>query len=95
MGGPMQFYGPLTRAPVPAWTRFLGAGGPHKGIESPNVPREIMLACVGGEAVDVATYVRLHTEIDLDGLYDLLELQEVHASWKSAAVANAREGNGQ
>jgi hypothetical protein len=75
VGGPSKFFRPLTRKPLTAWTRFAGAGGPHKGIQS----------------IDVATYVRLHTDIDLDGLYDLLEMQEVHQSWKHAATANVRE----
>lgn len=47
-----------------------------------------MLACTSGSRVDVATYVALHTTIDLDGLYDILELGEVHASWAHAQAAN-------
>jgi hypothetical protein len=91
VGGPSKFFRPLTRKPLTAWTRFAGAGGPHKGIQPANVPWEIQLACSSGESIDVATYVRLHTDIDLDGLYDLLEMQEVHQSWKHAATANVRE----
>lgn len=91
MGGPSQFFRTLTRKPIPAWTRFSGASGAHKGIDPVNVPREVYLACSNGDAVDVGTYIALHTTIDLDGLYDLLELQEIHTSWKHAAGANARE----
>jgi hypothetical protein len=39
----------------------------------------------------VSTYIALHTSIDLDGLYDLIEMQEVHSSWKHAAARNAAE----
>ena len=87
----MQFYGPLTRKPIPAWSRFMGASGAHKGIDPVNFPREVYLACANGESIDVSTYEALHTTVDLDGLYDLLELREVHQSWKHAANANARE----
>lgn len=90
MGWHVQFYGPLTRKPLPAWPR-LGASGTHKGIDPINLPRELYLACSNGESIDVATYEALHTTLDLDGLYDLLEMQEVHKSWKNAASANARE----
>jgi len=91
LGGILQFYVPLTRKPIPAWSRFVGASGTHKGIDPVNLPREIYLACANGESLDVATYEALHTTLDLDGLYDLLEMQEVHQSWKNAAIANARE----
>lgn len=91
MGRHGEFRRPLTRKPIPAWTRYAAAGGGHKGIRAPNVPWEIAVACTSGETVDVATYVRLHTEIDLDGLYDLLELQQMQDSWRHAAIANQRE----
>lgn len=70
----------------------MGAGGAHKGIKPVNVPWEIFLACSNGDSMDVSTYAALHTTIDLDGLYDLLEMQEVSASWKHAAHANAMAG---
>jgi len=72
----------------------MGASGAHRGIEAPNVPREIMLACTTGDRIDVATYVALHTSIDIDGLFDLLELQEVHQSWSHAALRNNSEQHG-
>jgi len=50
-----------------------------------------MLACSAGDSIDAATYVALHTTIDLDGLFDLLELDDVHQSWQHAALANSRE----
>lgn len=55
------------------------------------MPRDLWLACTDGDSVDVAMYVALHTTVDLDGLYDLIELQQVHASWKNAANMNAQE----
>lgn len=56
-----------------------------------NVPWQIYAACSSGETIDVATYVALHTVIDLDGLDDILEMAEVHSSWINAAVRNAKE----
>lgn len=38
--------------------------------------------------MDAATYHLLDSCIDLDGLWDLLELHEVHASWKHAEMKN-------
>jgi hypothetical protein len=55
------------------------------------MPWEIYLACSDGESINFNTYHALHTDVDLDGLYDLLELQEVHESWRHARVANERE----
>jgi len=75
---------------IPKW-RQHEASGRHKGIEAPNVNHEIMLACTTGDSVDPAMFVALHTTIDLDGLYDILEMSEVRQSWQSAAVKNARE----
>jgi len=42
----------------------------------------------------MATYLALHTSVDLDGLYDILEMSDAASSWKSAATMNAREGTG-
>lgn len=55
------------------------------------MPREIYIACAGADGINAATYVKLHTTIDLDGLYDLLEMQQVHATWEAAAQLNAHE----
>lgn len=57
-----------------------------------NVPWQIYLACADGETIDARTYEALHTTIDLDGLFDILELKQVHQTWISAATRNAREG---
>jgi hypothetical protein len=67
-----------------------GASGPNKGIEPVNVPWPIYVACSNGETIDVQTFIALHTVIDIDGLYDLLELQQVHSSWCHAGLLNAR-----
>jgi len=77
---------PLAKGPV-----FPGASGSHRGIEPANLAAEIYIACAGADGVDAATYVKLHTTIDLDGLYDLIEMQQVHSSWESAAQLNAHE----
>jgi hypothetical protein len=55
------------------------------------MPHAIYLACTVSGRIDPATYVALHDEISLDGLYDLLEMREVHSSWESAALLNAEE----
>jgi len=70
---------------------YRGASGPHKGIETANVPWEIYAACSNGETIDAHTYVLLHSVIDLDGLYDLIEMAHVHQTWATAAAANATE----
>lgn len=87
MGGDLQFRGPLTRAEL----RGSGAGGPHRGEAPPNLPWAVYLACAAGDTIDVATYVALHTEVDLDGLFDIIELRGVHNSWRRAAYLNATE----
>ena len=91
MGWIDKFRRALTREEVPSWTRFSRASGPHRGIKPPNVPWEIVLACSNGDGVDVPTYVALHETIDLDGLYDILEISEALSSWREAMTANARE----
>lgn len=49
-----------------------------------NMPVEIYIACtVSGEPC-ARTYEQLHTTIDYDGLLDLLEMKNVHDSWKDA-----------
>lgn len=52
------------------------------------MPYEIFLACSGKEGIDAATYVLLDTQIDLDGLYDLLEMKKVADSWVAAQQWN-------
>lgn len=56
-----------------------------------NLPWEIYVACSRGDSIDVGTYQALATTIDLAGLYDLLEMIEVHASWQAAMMRNAKE----
>lgn len=93
MGRACGFRRSLIRQPLKSWSG-LGASGPHRGIDTANVPWEIYVACSNGDAIDVSTFVALHTTIDLDGLYDLLEMAQVHSSWANAAMNNAREQHG-
>lgn len=90
MGGEGEFWKTLERKPIPAYPRE-GASGSHKGIETPNAPWEIYLACSIGGTFNSATYEQLHTTIDFDGLHDLIEFHQVSDSWQEAAKANARE----
>ena len=63
-------------------------------MQTENVPWQIARACTDHEGnVDADMYQALHTTIDLDGLYDILEMQEVHSSWRSAAHRNAKVGD--
>ena len=66
------------------------AGGPHKGIECANVPHELFVACTGEQGFDVVMYQALHTSIDAEGLFDILEMRQVADTWKAAAIANMK-----
>lgn len=55
---------------------------------------EIYAACSDGEAINAHTYVLLSTVIDVDGLFDLLEMQTVHSSWQQAIRMNLEEQHG-
>ena len=48
------------------------------------------MACSDGKRIDTKTYEQLHTTIDLDGLYDILEMKDVLASWINAELFNER-----
>ena len=78
----------LERASYPS----MGNGGPYKGIEVKNVPPEIMLACSGESGIDGAMYQALHSTIDYDGLWDIIEMRQVADSHKAAFNANQRLG---
>jgi len=71
------------------WQAHPRAGGPHEGIAPVNMPWEIYLACSDGERINTDTYEALHETIDLDGLYDLLEMRDVLSSWKHAQMFNS------
>ena len=64
------------------------AGGDYTGIQVANVPNEIYLACTSTGEFCMRTYEALHTTIDYDGLWDLIEIKQVQDSWKKAARAN-------
>ncbi len=55
----------------------------------------MFLACSTKEGIDAATYVLLDTTIDLDGLYDLLEMRSVADSWSAAQLWNNDPTGGQ
>ena len=46
------------------------------------------MICSDGDNVNVNTYLQLHTTIDMEGMMDLLEMHEVHESWKHAEMKN-------
>jgi hypothetical protein len=56
-----------------------------------NMPEEIYMACTAGGDIDSATYVALHSTIDLAGMWDLIEMAQVNSSWKIAAMKNSKE----
>lgn len=53
---------------------------------------QIYIACTCSGKVDPHIYLRLQTDIDIDGLLDILEMSDVHQSWTSAAMKNASDG---
>ena len=55
------------------------------------MPWEIYMACSNGETISSETYQALHTTIDLDGLYDILEMKDVLRSWQDAEMFNNDE----
>ena len=60
-------------------------------VKPPNMRWEIYLASqVGNDPV--ATYEALHTRIDVQGLYDILEMSKVHATWERADELNHQLG---
>lgn len=65
-------------------------GGPYKGIKPANIKFDLYLACASGEGIDVKAYEALHTTLDFEAVYDLIEMQIVSSSWAEAARANAR-----
>ena len=87
MGSTSGFRRALIRRPL-ARTR-AAPKQTHTGILPANLPWEVYVACSDGETINVATYIALQTTLDLEGLYDLLELHQVHASWVRAAYLNA------
>lgn len=48
----------------------------------------LYLFCASGKTVSREAYVIAH-QIDLDGFYDLLEMDEIQASWTSAGLFDA------
>lgn len=77
------------RKPLETWNPYEGAGGAHKGVQPVNVHPLIFKACQDGKRIDSELYRELHTVIDLDGLYDILEMKDVLSSWRHAEMKNA------
>lgn len=91
VGGAGIFQQALIRKPLEAYASSDAGGVQHRaGIEPANVPWEIYVACSNGDSIDGAMYQALHTTIDLAGLYDVLEMKEVHESWRDALKYNAQ-----
>lgn len=44
--------------------------------------------------IDPHLFMRLHTDISLNEMYDILEMQEAMESWKHANHMNARHDDG-
>ena len=88
MGGACIFRRTLIRRPLKKWKPYKRAGGPHAGIYTANLRWEIYVICSDGAGIDARTYEMLDTIIDMDGFMDLLEMHEVHTSWKHAEMLN-------
>lgn len=58
------------------------------GIGPVNMHPDIFHAVSTGDGIDGGLYHLLCTEIDLDGLYDLLELRQCASSWAHAEAIN-------
>lgn len=54
-----------------------------------NVHPDIFHACSTADGIDGQLYLRLCTDIDLDGLYDILELRVCSSSWAHASAINS------
>lgn len=94
MGSAGVFRPALVRERLSAWTRHPRAGGSRKGIKPANVPIEIWAAVRRPDGtIDSVLWRELQTSIDLAGLYDILEMRDVNASWAHAAMFN-QEQNG-
>ena len=93
MGRGSKFHKPLTRQALNKWPRVLGAGGTYQGTKPANMAWELFLACSSGDGINANTYVQLHTIIDYDGLFDLIELNDVQQSWAQARALNMRESS--
>lgn len=88
MGGTCVFRSALIRKPLEKWKPYKQASGLRKGIPTENIPWEIYVICSNGPSIDVQSYHQLCTCIDMDGMMDLLEMREVHESWKNAEMQN-------
>jgi hypothetical protein len=53
----------------------------------------IAQACNDNGVINAATYTALHTTINLDGLLDILEMQNVLSSWQHAEARNNEDAN--
>lgn len=65
-----------------------GGGGPHKGVMPANVSHDLWLACRTKHGICARTFEALHTTITYWGMWQLIELKEVEASWQNAALWN-------
>lgn len=88
VGRALFFRQALIREPVPEFARYTRAGGPHKGIRPPNIPDEIWTV-VRNKEDPLPTLRALENEIDLAGLYDLIEIDAAQTSWDHADAFNA------
>jgi len=53
------------------------------------VPWEVYLACATADGIDANTLHLLKTSLDINDLYDLIEMQWVNGSWMEAIQKNA------
>jgi len=75
----------------PSYPKHPRAGGSHEGLMPANVHGYIFALCNTREGINADMYVKLQTEIDLEGLLDLLEMQHARGSWLHADMFNSDE----
>lgn len=76
------------RADMDRWVPHVSPQRAHQGVIPPNVHHMLVKACATGEDVDYAVYRDAHKALTLDGLMDLVELQDYRASWNHAELKN-------
>ncbi len=85
LGRDRQFFRVLTFQVLDDWKRHPDLKVHRHGIRTRNLEHQFYLFCADGKRVSRENYVIMH-QIDTLGFYEILEMDEVHASWSHAAM---------